>query len=33
MAKSHEKAQDRGAGPARNIVHRQVGLDEGRPNR
>src|SRR4030043_367397 len=29
MAKSHEKAQDRGAGPARNIVHRQVGLDEG----
>src|SRR4030042_3068553 len=29
MAKSHEKAQDRGAGPARNVVHRQVGLDEG----
>ncbi len=29
MAKSHEEAQDRGAGPARNVVHRQVGLDEG----
>ena len=29
MAKLHGKAQDRGAGPARNVVHRQVGLDEG----
>lgn len=29
MAKSHSKAQDKGAGLARNVVHRQVGLDEG----
>jgi PAS domain S-box-containing protein/putative nucleotidyltransferase with HDIG domain len=28
MAKSHRKAQDRGAGLGRNVVHRQVDLDE-----
>jgi PAS domain S-box-containing protein/putative nucleotidyltransferase with HDIG domain len=28
-AKSHRKAQDKGAGLVRNVVHRQVGLDEG----
>jgi PAS domain S-box-containing protein/putative nucleotidyltransferase with HDIG domain len=29
MAKSHKEAQDKGAGPGGNVVHRQVGLDEG----
>jgi len=28
MAKSHRKAQDKGAGPNGNVVHRQVALDE-----
>jgi PAS domain S-box-containing protein/putative nucleotidyltransferase with HDIG domain len=28
MAKSHRKAQDKGAGLGRNVVHRQVNLDE-----
>jgi PAS domain S-box-containing protein/putative nucleotidyltransferase with HDIG domain len=28
MAKSHKEAQDKGAGPGGNVVHRQVELDE-----
>jgi PAS domain S-box-containing protein/putative nucleotidyltransferase with HDIG domain len=28
MAKSHRKVQDKGVGPGRNVVHRQVELDE-----